>query len=270
MFVMTVYIEYVLIDNFVIDYLLLKYAYKLAGVKIKTGRVVLSAVFGAIFSLLYPLMESKGVLFSLVKVCVGGIMVILGAKISSPKKTYVTIAIFYALTFALGGTLTAVCTLFNIDSSETLISIIILPAYLLLKSLGEVISVIYRRKNVENFTYDITLTLGEKSIEELGFLDTGNNAYFNDEPMIFCSLSIFNKLIKGGKIPKTYKTEISTVLGSESKTVVILDRLEIYIGKDKNILCNVPTCIVKGADERVILHPDTFNFGKKEKLNEVN
>ena len=270
MIAMTVYIEYVLIDNLVIDCLLLKYAYKLTGVQTKKTRLILSASFGAIFALLYPLIESKGVLFSLVKICVGVIMVLLGAKFESGKKAYITTAVFYLLTFALGGTITAVCTAFNIRSSETLISLIILPAYLLLNSLGEVIKVIYRRKNVLGFTYDITLTLGNKTVSALGFLDTGNNAYFKDKPMIFCSVDILNTLIDGGKIPKTYKTEINTLSGSQSKTVIILDRLEIYIGGIKNIYNNVPTCITNVKDKQVILHQDTFSFSKGDIKNEVN
>ncbi len=267
---MTVYIEYVLIDNFVIDYLLLKYAYRLTGVKTNKFRLILSAVFGAVFSLIYPMLAGKGILFSLVKICLGMVLVVLGAPFSKLKNVYVTTAVFYLLTFALGGTITAITTAFNIESSETLISLIILPAYLLLYSLGEVIKHIYRRKNVESFTYNVRLTLGNKSVTASGFLDTGNNAYFNESPMIFCSLNTFNKLIEGGKIPKTYSTVISTLSGSQKKTVVILDMIEIYIKGDKNIISNVAACITKTLNGQVILHPDMLKESTcKEAYNEV-
>jgi len=267
---MTVYIEYVLIDNFVIDCLLLKYAYLLTGVKTKSFRLMLSALFGAVFALLYPLLQNGGILFSLLKLALGMLLVILGAPFKSVKKAYITTVVFYLLTFALGGTITAITTTFNVSSSETLISLIVLPAYLLLTCLGEVIKVIYRRKNVENFSYEINLTLGDKSVKALGFLDTGNNAFFKDSPMIFCPLHIFNRLIESGKIPKTYSTTINTVAGSKVRTVVIIDRLVIYIGKDKNIFNNVATCISKTAEERVILHPDMFNLSNvKEIENEI-
>ena len=52
---MKVYIEYVLIDNFVIDYLLLKATFAVTGYPYSKGRLFLCAFLGSLFALLYPL-----------------------------------------------------------------------------------------------------------------------------------------------------------------------------------------------------------------------
>ena len=54
---MTVYIEYVLIDNFIIDYLLLKTSLALSGVMVKRARLFFCAFLGAGFALLLPVIS---------------------------------------------------------------------------------------------------------------------------------------------------------------------------------------------------------------------
>ena len=55
---MIVYIEYVLIDNFIIDYLMLKATFNLTGMPVKKRRLFLCAFLGAAIALMYPLMQS--------------------------------------------------------------------------------------------------------------------------------------------------------------------------------------------------------------------
>ena len=54
---MTVYIEYVIIDNFIIDYLLLKTSLVLSGANAQRARLLFCAVLGVGFSLLLPIIS---------------------------------------------------------------------------------------------------------------------------------------------------------------------------------------------------------------------
>ena len=51
---MNVYVEYVAIDNFVMDFLLLILTFKKRGEKIKKGRIAVSALFGTVVTLFFP------------------------------------------------------------------------------------------------------------------------------------------------------------------------------------------------------------------------
>ncbi|MBP5466574.1 MAG: sigma-E processing peptidase SpoIIGA, partial [Clostridia bacterium] len=52
---MTVYVEYVLIDNFFIDLMLFNTAFKITGQKVSRMRLILCSAFGAAFAFFYPL-----------------------------------------------------------------------------------------------------------------------------------------------------------------------------------------------------------------------
>ena len=65
---MTVYIEYAILDNFVIDWILLKATLSLTGRTAKKGRLFICSFIGAIFALITPLVYFNLVLSFFVKV----------------------------------------------------------------------------------------------------------------------------------------------------------------------------------------------------------
>ena len=257
---MTVYIEYVISDNFVIDYLLLKAALKIAGVPAKKSRLFICAVFGTAVALFYPLLENYRVLTVLVKLLCGVTMTLGCAKYRSPREYLITLATFALTTFLTGGAITAVYGLFGIPySSETSVALIILPAFVLIKAATGTVSFIYRRKDLHGFLYRIKLCNGETEITATGFLDTGNGVYDENSPVIFCGKKLAEKLVfDGGKTVPLKRIVVSTVNGKESKICFKLNRIEIYNGGSANIYNNVTVCVADkgmGAGYDVILHP---------------
>jgi len=71
---MTVYIEYVLIDNFVIDWLILKAALTTAGLPAAKSRLFFSALVGAAVALVYPAIEVHAAILVLLKISAGFFM----------------------------------------------------------------------------------------------------------------------------------------------------------------------------------------------------
>ena len=126
---MTVYVEYVLIDNLVIDYLLLKATFALTGINYARGRLFVCAFFGAIVALVYPLITNKA-LSLIIKVLTGFLITLLAVKYRSKKEYCVNTALFFCLTFLSGGAFIGVCSILGIDySSEFSIAVMILPVY---------------------------------------------------------------------------------------------------------------------------------------------
>ena len=267
---MTVYIEYVIIDNLIIDYLMLKATFALTGYPCARGRLFLCALLGAVIALLYPLLEINGVILALVKICSGLIIVLLSAEFSSPRRFYITAVIFFGYTFLLGGAVIGIFSLFGVPySSEISIALMVIPVYFILRALSEVVKFIYRRKDNITHNYKIKAVLFGQAVDGVGFLDTGNGLYDNDNPVIVCNKNFFYKLA-GENLPKIKlkKISVNTVNGKTENPSFNLDKLLIYFADEPNIYNNVTVCVTDalvGECYDVILHPAFLevNYGDK-------
>lgn len=255
---MVVYIEYVLIDNFVIDYLLLKATFVITNLSVKKGRLFLLAFLGAIFALTYPFMQQIGFLLTIIKILFGLLLMLLATNYKSIKSYYVNTLIFFALTFLTGGVIIGLSNILGIElGTEFSIAIIILPAYLIIKGITELIKYLYRRKDEVAFLYDIELTLNGKVVKTKGFLDTGNGLYYNNQPVIICNKGLFLSFINSNSVlPKMEKIECKTVAGSSTLFAVKISTLKIYFNSEERIFNNVVMAISKvdSVDYQVILH----------------
>ena len=162
-------------------------------------------------------------------------------------------------------------------SSEISIALMVIPVYLILRAVSEVIKFIYQRKDVQSFTYQVEISLMSNVIKARGFVDTGNGLYDRDSPVIVCGKKFFKKLVGNNVVKlKLKKIKISTVLKNGESFAVKLDYIKIYIIDKPNIYNNVTLAVVsKGIGEGydVILHPallgreqDEFN----EKIEKVS
>ena len=275
---MTVYIEYVLIDNLVIDYLLLKATLSLTGINYKKGRLFLCAIFGAMVALIYPLIKIKTI-STLIRFLCGFILTAGAVKYASKKSYLINTAVFFLFTFLTGGAIIGIFTLFNMDySAEYSIALMFIPVYFILRAITEVIKYIYRRKDVVSLTYSIFITIFGKTVSCKGFLDTGNGLYDGDNPVIVCGKRFFLDLIGNNfHRAKLKKIVVNTVSGKTENFAVTLDELKIYIGDEPNIFNNVTLCVASagvGEGYDVILHPallegiyDKTNAVKVEKIS---
>ncbi|MCQ2387994.1 MAG: sigma-E processing peptidase SpoIIGA, partial [Clostridia bacterium] len=182
---MTVYIEYVLIDNFVIDYLILKATFKITGNPAKKSRLFLSAFFGAFFALIFPLIDFNAYLTVIIKIASALIILLIANGYQTNKSYYVTSVIFLSLTFALGGAVIGVYSILNLDySNELSIAFMILPVYLFVKVIMELINYFFSRSKEESYFVTCTLYAENESLTLRGFIDSGNSLYYDNKPVI--------------------------------------------------------------------------------------
>ena len=257
---MTVYIEYVLIDNFIIDYLLLNVAHKLTGQKSGRIRKGVCALIGAVGALIYPILERWFILSLAFKLVLGALIVLLSVKRITVREFYLSFLAFIFLTFLVGGAITGIFNLFKIDnSSEVVVAVIIVPAYIVLRACTAVIRYFYRKKRVVCLTTQVELILGGVTVKETGFLDTGNALYDGDNPVIVCEKRVIEKFIE--RVPqkvKLRKLTVGTISDVEQNFCLTLDYVKIYNGEKPNIYNNVTACLSKlsvGDGYGVILHP---------------
>lgn len=256
---MNVYIEYVLIDNFVIDYLMLKATFITTGINYNKKRLVFCAFLGAIIALIFPLIKLHGLIVSAIKILSGLLIILLAYSYKKPKTYYINALIFFGYTFLTGGIIIGVFNIFSINySSESAIAFMVIPAYAIIRTAIGVIKHIYRQKDVMSAVREVEITAFGVTKKGRGFIDTGNALFDNDSPVIFCDNGYAKQFLTGDiKNIKFSKIIVNTVNGKREKTTLKIDEIKIYNGTNLNIHKNVTMCIVDeiGQGYQVILHP---------------
>ncbi len=257
---MTVYVEYVLIDNFVIDFLLLKAALSVCGISAKKGRLFLSAAVGAAIALVYPALNLHPAILIPLKIAAGLLIVLLSAKFGRVKDFCIVSALFFAFTALLGGAIFGIYSLFGLDYTKELsAALIILPAYIVIKAARETVRFIYRRKEVVSLQYPVKITVAGVTVEATAFLDTGNNLYDGDNPVVLVSSSLAQKFFDGGRKFAIKKLPVTTVGGTLFLPSFTADKITIEReGKEPLEYSGVTLCAAKsgfGTGTDVILSP---------------
>lgn len=255
---MTVYIEYVFIDNFVIDLLLFMTAFKITGKPVPKVRIVICSFLGAVFALLYPLITENVYFITAAKILFGLFLTFCAAKFSCIKDYVSFTAVFLGLTFLAGGTIIGVFSLFSLDySAEYSVGLMVLPFYIALSAVKRVITYLYRRKDVSSLTTDVEILYGAKTVKLRGFFDTGNGLYYDFSPVIVVSKSAVLPLLDMELLKNVKYIPLATAAGTDKKISFKPDAVVIYSGGEKNIFNNVRVCVVDksftGFD--AILHP---------------
>lgn len=259
---MVIYVEYVLISNFIIDFLLLKSAFFTAGEGFSNKRLFFCALLSSGFSLVYPLINAPKIIEILIKIAFGFLIILISANHKNLTKFCILVGVFFFYTFLLGGITLAIFSTFEISYQSQLVKmLIIVPVYFVYRFSVWLSVYLYRKKNLNAFTYQVEITIGEKTQRCIGFLDTGNGVYYQNSPVIFCSKKFALNLVDLTKIKGLNKITIGTLNGSEQKLCVKTSCVKIYQGNKMNIFDNVRLCIASVGFESgydILLHPALF------------
>lgn len=270
---MTVYIEYVLIDNVIIDYLLLKATFALTGNGYSKGRLLFCSFLGAVIALVYPLIAHVKFISFMVRI-LSGFLLTLVANVYPSKRAYlINTLIFFLLTFAVGGAIVGIYNIFGLDySAQFSVAIMVLPVWVLIACVNSTIKYIYRRKDIEAFIFKVDITLRKKTATVRGFLDTGNGLYDGENPVVLCEKKFFVDFVGENlhKI-KLKKIMVKTVSGSVENIAVELDQIKIYIEEQANIFNKVTLCVADtvGDGYDLILHPAFYKENSDERIKQV-
>ena len=268
--IMTIFIEYVLIDNFIINYLLLKITFSALNKDFSKKRLMFSAIFGAVFALILPLFSLNNVLGFLVKVLFGVVLLSVSNSYKSDKEYIVSLITFIFFTFTFGGLVFAFFYLTGIDySTEISIALIFLPIIVFYKCIKSIFSYLITKKKIEVFVYDLEITALEKKIKCKGFLDTGNNVMINGRPAVFIRFKLVEKHFSIDFIKGLKRSNVKTINGEKEKFYFTLNELKVFSKDNVNIYNNVTAFIfnddlIDGYD--IILNPALFFGGVYENI----
>ncbi len=255
---MTIYIEYVLLDNFVIDLLLIKATLGLTGKTVKKGWLFCCAFFSACLALIAPILSHLRLASLLYKLCSAFLIVLIIRKYKSFRDYYKTFLVFFALTAFTGGFVFAIFYLLNIPySTDIAISLMVLPVYLGIKFTLSLVRFLSRKASERSLLCECEITLKGKTIKGKGFMDTGNGVYDGDSPVIFIDKRLASEFLTLGKI-NMKSICVSTVAGKTTKICITADKLKIYYKTGVNTYYNVTVAVtdLKSEEYSIILHPD--------------
>ena len=232
---MIVYIEYALIENFLIDGGLLLFSLWLLKRRISLVKISLSALLGAGFALLYPLLSLPLFLSCLLKFSVGILLVLLASKKENSIGRYALNALsFFFVCFLFAGFLFAFNDLFSSKGEKISLGGLLGGSVIFSFLLAKFIKKLYFKRKINGFLYDCELFSGNNRLAVKGFLDSGNTASFNGAPVCFLSAKLLLDLIEVGQVCD--EMQILTVNGEQKIKIFKIDKLWIYSLNGLNII----------------------------------
>ena len=112
--IMTVYIEYAILDNLVIDYLLLKGSARFVRLKYREIFLLLSSAVGTAFAVVLPLFDIADVYAFFLKILCAALMCLIAAKHRGAGGYFLHFNVFLLFSFVLGGAAYGMLNLFGI------------------------------------------------------------------------------------------------------------------------------------------------------------
>ncbi len=263
---MTVYIEYAIADNLLVDYFLLKAAFYLSRVRTRRLRLFAAATVGTAFAVLLPLLQINGALLFILKVMVGELMVLVAGRFIGVKAFIRGTAVFFALTFAAGGALIGVWYLATgrmpdplaaTPFQEVSLGLCLLLTYAVIKITVSVFGGVRRLGERVPFERKVFIEDGGSHVELDAFVDSGNSLSdnFTGKPVSVIDKAVAGRLIKQGaiKLRAAHYIPASTIHGEGRILVFEIDRMLIYCGQERNIIDNAilgisPAPALRGTD----------------------
>ena len=250
---MEVYVEYVFIENFCVDWTLVYLTARFLKLPFKKGRACLSSALGAVFALGYPFLSLFSEwLATVLKATVPFLMCLVsfGKEKRNGRGRYaLSVVTFYFLSFVFAGGIFGICAIFDLSYAYGDGILTQAPIGLALSgfvggfALTELlIKALYERKLQTKFLFPCELCVKERRVKTLGFVDSGNVAKKDGVPICFLSAELFFELFGEESFSMPMEEIALTSLAGEKKIKLArLDEIRIYFGKKTNIIKN-PYC----------------------------
>lgn len=260
---MIIYIEQVLIDNFIINFFIILTLKTILKAKINKINMVLSSLLGSVVALLLPLFGFNLIINSLVKILLSLVMVIVLKKFVKFKEYILYYLTFLFITFLYGGACLFILMYFdknfkinNFTTYSLPLGVIVLIVFFIMIVIKNIFKNFYNRKKINNYVYKIVIKNNAEKDELLGFLDSGNTLVdsLTGKPITVVNYSslknvlkdisitdiILNKETKLNKFFKNVHIIETTSIGNNKNKILIIEveKLEIYLDNSVNIINN--------------------------------
>lgn len=244
---MVVYIEYVVLDNMIINSIILCCVNKTIKQSIVWYRIVLSALIGTICAIVSTVVPVIAAYFVKL-ICVVAMSLVSSGK----RRLFWHVALTVVYTFLLGGAIIGLMSLLSLSYSITAVDLqyqsdIPISIYVLAVALCVVLAVmitkyINTRRATDSYIIDAVVTLDGQHIACKAMLDSGNTLTHNQLSVCFAFGNIYNKtanaIAKSVLAGKAATIKYSTV--SSHKQAVAVQATVTVQGRTTAILLALP------------------------------
>ena len=263
---MNVYVEFVIIDNFVFDYLLLLLTFYKDRKQINK-RIIISSLFGTVFALVFPLLNLHELILFALKILLAFSMVAIAGKFITFKEYILQVNKFILLTFLFGGIIYGVYSLFGLEysflygttNSFLPLGLMILTAIILYFSGVKLFCRFFEKKLIYPFVCKCKLYKNGQEITVNGFIDSGNSLLYNGcESVCIASGELVKKIYLSSFLEGESCGIITanTIAGSCKIKVYEIDLMKIYSVNKKNIIYKVKL----GIPQRYMTFSDDYQL----------
>ena len=261
---MTIYIEQVIITNFIVDFCIVTIISKIIYSKPNYRLVVLSALFGSIASLIVPYC-SNWILLNALKILTAIIMLQI-IHLSNKQLLFGTLLMLMS-SYIIGG---ALLSNFGalVNGSYMLSDINLIYIFIISITSTFIISKLinYIKRKITNNAniYDITLIYNSNSIKIKSFIDSGNSLYDNDSPVSLINFDTFSTLTQTtlnqyltndfSTLNNPHFITASTIAGKRKILVFTIDELHIKHKIYKSISLGVALNFDNNKEYKAILN----------------
>lgn len=214
---MTLYIEYILLDNLIMDFVILKLIENTYKFKFKKLCKVMSCVAGTLSSFLLPYLYDQILILNIYRFSIAIIMVLLLRKYKNFKQYITYLILFITYTFLLGGVSFGIIAMLKIDytmsgvlfySFEFPVSVFVLLIYFVVSFINKILKKTSKDFSLSKYLYSIKLFSNNSFVECVAFYDSGNRLQINGKGVNIISVDIFLKLFKNISLNKLLLRDI--------------------------------------------------------------
>lgn len=218
---MTIYIDIVLIENLIMNFIILLATALILKERIKVIRLLLSSLLGAIYSVV-SYMSILGIYTSMVlKIILSIVMLYVAFNPQTMKKMWKDILIFYLTSFAFGGA--AYAFIYLIKPQEILMKNGLFLGIYPLKTilLGTIVAfgiivtaftIVRTKITKKDMLCEVEMGLNGKNIKTIAMLDTGN---LLKEPITNTPVIVVEHTLLYDCVPKEILNHVDELLGGD-------------------------------------------------------
>lgn len=274
---MTIYIDVILVENLMMNYIILLATGIVAKVKIKQFRLVLASLIGAIYTII-SYMKILNLQFSFVfKIILSIIIVYAAYNPQRMSKMWKILLIFYLVSFVFGGV--AFSLIYIVKPQEVLVKngmflgtyplkTIMLGAVIAFLIIIATFKIVKNKISKKDVIYDIEVMINDKKIKARALIDTGNML---KEPITNTPVIVIEKALLYECLPKEILNHLENIIGGDFKDIPeevqdrYISKLKLIpfssLGKQNGMLLGIKPKKIKIVKEDEIVEKENVILG---------
>ena len=279
---MTIYLDIVLIENILLNYVIILSTAIISKEKINIIRITISSVVGGIFAIITYIIDFKNISGIFLKIVISFFMMKIAFKINNFKKMLKIILFFYLVSFTFGGIAFMLLFIINpkniIINENSLVGVYPLKVTILAGFTGFVVisfasQIIKNRIIQNNMICDLEIFYNGKSRKVKTMLDTGN---LLKEPISNYDVIIVEKESLYGFLNRDLLDNINSIIKGKwlDNTNIHSYKIKIIpfssLGNDNGLLIGFKPDYIKIYNEDEIVRDDVIIGVYNGKLTKNN